>query len=298
MPFTKYTRAETEYASDETIIPAEVWSGDITLLKDAYDLVQSSSSVVLLETRVDADDGLHKDYIQTIQAEAMLHLTPPSPPLATNATEKEVSDDNYWRLWCAHEHVEWHPDRIIDGGFGYLKSLNDGKCITPGITYGVGSKASRKKFNEFRRHKPMDKHHKIMAVLKECGSHNKKKSMVLNIGCVQRMKSLKLGAIRSRTPTSVGMQGVLSVANGKGVVNETRQTMLWNDVVEQLSVSQSSVKAIRQYIMEHMSDIAKENLESMCKPGHSCKESAKKKFQTLLHTEGVKKNMNETEALP
>lgn len=68
---------------------APVFSGNITLLKHAYD---ASSESILLETRLDADDGLHRDFVQTVQNEA-----------------RHLSVEKSWRIWCVNYNAEWHP---------------------------------------------------------------------------------------------------------------------------------------------------------------------------------------------
>ena len=73
---------------------AAVLTGNITLLENAYD---RSSSSVYLETRLDADDGLHRDFVQTLQLESQLSLMRNDQPV------------DPWRLWCVHATMEYHP---------------------------------------------------------------------------------------------------------------------------------------------------------------------------------------------
>ena len=73
---------------------AAVFTGNITLLENAYG---RSSSSVYLETRLDADDGLHRDFIRTLQHESQLSLM---------GNDHTVDP---WRLWCVHATMEYHP---------------------------------------------------------------------------------------------------------------------------------------------------------------------------------------------
>ena len=84
-----------EYLRDEgggKEMSAQVHSGNATLIEEAF--AKSNEGAILLETRLDADDGLHRDFVNTVQSEAR-HL----------ATDK----DGLWRIWCINYNVEWHP---------------------------------------------------------------------------------------------------------------------------------------------------------------------------------------------
>jgi hypothetical protein len=95
---------------------AKVLSGNITLIEEAF--AKSNQGAIVLETRLDADDGLHRDFVKTVQSEAR-HL----------AAEK----DGLWRIWCINYNVEWHPlDPFPDGEVknrtgdnGYLVMYSD-----------------------------------------------------------------------------------------------------------------------------------------------------------------------------
>lgn len=71
---------------------AQVLSGNITLIQEAFE--KSNKGAILLETRLDADDGLHRDFVKTVQFEAR-HLT--------------VDGSGLWRIWCINYNIEWHP---------------------------------------------------------------------------------------------------------------------------------------------------------------------------------------------
>lgn len=77
---------------------APLWSGNLTLVEEAYK--KSAEGSVLLETRLDADDGLTRDFIKTVQEDATKYLI--------NGNHTEDPND-HWRLWCIHSNIEWHP---------------------------------------------------------------------------------------------------------------------------------------------------------------------------------------------
>ena len=74
---------------------ALIWSGNLTLVKEAYE--RSSAGSVLLESRLDADDGLHHRFIESVQLDARKNL------LNTNQPNEN------WRLFCIDSRIEWHP---------------------------------------------------------------------------------------------------------------------------------------------------------------------------------------------
>ena len=71
---------------------AQILSGNITLVEQAF--MKSNNGGILLETRLDADDGLHRDFVKTVHSEAR-HLA--------------ESGEELWRIWCINYNVEWHP---------------------------------------------------------------------------------------------------------------------------------------------------------------------------------------------
>lgn len=81
-------------------VMSQVLSGNVTLLRESFS--RSQRGAILLETRLDADDGLHRDFVKTVQSEAR-HL----------AEEGE----GLWRIWCINYNIEWHPlDPFPSGG--------------------------------------------------------------------------------------------------------------------------------------------------------------------------------------
>mmetsp|Transcript_12747 Transcript_12747/g.27534 ORF Transcript_12747/g.27534 Transcript_12747/m.27534 type:complete len:440 (+) Transcript_12747:238-1557(+) len=259
-PFENYLMGDKNSA-------AEVWSGNLTLMKDAYERAKQKKGIVL-ETRLDADDGLHHQYIRNLQKEALRHLF-------------FASSDQYWRIWCVHTHVKWYPvsPTTVDDGSGYLKTEVDKGCITPGLTYGVGTLSSRKNVSRYLRHDRIAKNVKDCAKSKE------------GIGCAGRMKSITWGAIRSRTPTSAGMNDVVVGGSGATVSQtvdantpHSSQMELWESALVRFRISKSNVISAQRYLINHRIDIARENLESVCKKGtmEFCKKSAKEKLQAYI----------------
>ena len=100
-------------SKDSEEMTATVFSGNVTLVEEAFG--KSKEGAIFLETRLDADDGLHRDFVKTVQSESR-HLA--------------VEESGLWRIWCINYNVEWHPlNPFLDVGGtnleGYLVVYSD-----------------------------------------------------------------------------------------------------------------------------------------------------------------------------
>ena len=158
------------------VLSNRVFSGDVSLLCRAY---LNEKDKVVLQTRLDADDGLHSMYIDTVQKLAM-----------TRFYSKD--DKPSWLYWCTRRHIEWYTDmQENEGKVEYV--IHEKLCVTPGITvgYNIGTRADSV---------PQYQHDKLYKELvKEggCGDDIHPKDCILLIDGF-------MAAIRTRTPTSAG----------------------------------------------------------------------------------------------
>lgn len=166
-------------AEPKDLLKSPIYTGDLTRLEQAM-LLRTSRPV--LETRLDADDGLHKAYLQYLQTKALRRFLGIGGPTTR------------WLYWCTRRHVEWHaspkppsnttkamtgpedrrfqeepPKHLTDDEEGASNDKNDDRdsdeeeeeeddprkgqlqpiqhsrlCVTPGITvgYNLGVEAS------------------------------------------------------------------------------------------------------------------------------------------------------------
>lgn len=266
----------SDYLGDATVL-----TGNITLLENAYG---RSSSSVYLETRLDADDGLHRDFIRTLQLESQLSLMKNGHPV------------DPWRLWCVHATMEYHPfnpypetdevlaaERLLQNGTqpsGYLVMYSDkGICVTPGLTFGYGGRASRESIGFERL-----RHDQIVKKIKACNKEDDNE-----VQCVSRLRNLVPGAVRARTATSAGMSNVITgnatydktnglksrATNAKLIRQYFAQDHLWNGLNQLFSVRKADASHAKSFITERLALIAKENLAGQCTAGHSCKNRTK-----------------------
>ena len=276
IPFHSFLRADNNTAT--------VWSGNISLAEEAYDM--SAAGAVLLETRLDSDDGIHINFIQMVQEEARKNL------LVDN--NNQTSD--HWRLWCIESRIEWHPlspfpetPEILASNEtfpnGYLVYYSEKGCSTPGLTFGYGAEASRASLGFDRL-----RHDEIAAKIAKCN----KDSDNVEVKCVSRLSDLKPGAIRARTTTSAGMANVITGNDELDKANPLKriskkiyiqqyfqQNKLWYGATHLLRIPNHSVQFARSIIMERMQEIAHDNLSGQCTAGHSCKNGTKIVLQSL-----------------
>ena len=104
----------------EDVLKSPIFSGDIKILCRAY---RVESEKVVLQTRLDADDGLHNEYIEKLQERAVenfgmneIHSVTPS-----------------WLYWCSRRHFQWYSEESVK--YGVVEYIVHEKlCVTPGIT--------------------------------------------------------------------------------------------------------------------------------------------------------------------
>ncbi|CAB9522524.1 expressed unknown protein [Seminavis robusta] len=284
----------------EELEASQVWTRNLGLYQHFQEAAQSR---IVLETRLDADDGLHTYFVEMMQEEAVRYMS----------NDKKHGN---WLVWCMGTHVEWqygtpwesnnlqldstgaitnvterahqNNDLILTTDHDYgslLPGLTRG-CITPGLTKGYGRHVA---FEDI----PEAQHHLLHTRMRPCDDdENAKKRQ----HCLVIWKRLIPCAIRGRTPTSAGMQFVLGpkhtsylspeseAALGLQTVQQLhdKQPMMWNSVTRRFLISKESIARLRVFLTDHLRGIAQDNLEGQCTPGHSCKNSSKVILTELL----------------
>lgn len=100
-----------------------IWAGDLSSATRCLKSKRGENRHVL-ETRLDADDGLHKAFVESIQAKAANHIG---------------TSTSSWRLWCSSTHMEWQcqsawEEESKDGGSLVFKVPF--RCVSAGLTVG------------------------------------------------------------------------------------------------------------------------------------------------------------------
>lgn len=107
------------------------------------------------------------------------------------------------------------------------------------------------------------------------GGHKGEKDENEKVPCVDLVSGF-IGAVRARTATSTGMNDV------KGQIGTQDTDILWDMLEERFGIMVEDAIETKRYFEENMKEIAKENLEGQCRPGHSCKESSQKKLVQII----------------
>jgi hypothetical protein len=255
------------------VIASKLYTGNVTLLLQAH---SARATRAVLETRVDADDGLNVEYIKILQAQA-------SKKLKWTSNQSE-SHRQKWIYWCALRHIDWSPTPPVDGvnqhnELGvFVPNKSPHLCISAGITLGVSIGVEENQVPRFGHYELFQKLRGAREKV-NCGGGIETK-------CLQMVAKPFLGAIRSRTPTSAGMRGILldeetfeKRLNASIGINRTvLKVELWNSFHCRLD----QVVRADLYLKDHMVDIVVDNLRGQCTKGHSCKESTKEVLQNLL----------------
>ncbi len=275
------------------LLESKIYTGDIAKLKAAMALRHERP---VLETRLDADDGLTKSYIEYIQDEALKRFRP---------SDKDVAPK--WLYWCSRRHVEWHSD--TDGSLsneqeanlgnpevGYMNIIQHDKlCVTPGITVGYNTVVDKnKKDIEVPQydHDVLYKNlHESMSCYDDTSDivvrkdDEKDDEVQTTFPCLELIEDFLFCAIRSRTWTSAGMDKIDLPGSDGGFQDKEFTDRLWAIATRTFGVTETNVKDTQKFLIRNKKAIAQENLLGQCSTGHSCKDSAKAKLMDIIGKE-------------
>ena len=231
------------------VLASTIYTGNIQWLQQAH---ENRQRLPILETRLDADDGLHKLYLQYVQVSARKFL-------------KKYQ----WLYWCSRRHVEWYASNTHKDGL--VNPVEHEKmCITPGITVG---------FPVGITEVPQFGHNVLFKEIQAHGGCNITAGK--NMDCIRLVDDLSFVAVRSRTPTSAGMKDTqleTELFNAKAI------NMLWSILERLFYVDRSKARETNAYVQSHLQEIARENLVGQCTTGHSCKNSSVEILQKIIET--------------
>jgi hypothetical protein len=250
-----------------------LWHGTLDILNDYHDASQTRT---VIETGLDADDGLALTFVSTLQQRASL------------------LDSNSWRIWCIRNYTEWHMLSPYKNypikESGYVQSV-DAKslkiCVTPGLSRSMGPDVFNRSDGPTNQLQSIDylgnnffEKHDLIRTLPRCSGHR-------SSSCWQFLTSAGLQdsqAIRSRTPTSAGMKG-LTLSSAKKVLPRSKaktETCLWNATMQSFSLDRNEIRHCRKDILDDLRDIVLDAIRGQCTLGHSCKASSIQRLQELM----------------
>lgn len=312
-----------------SLLEGSIWSGDIDAARDYLESAQQPSSPskkehpasrnsIVIETRLDSDDGLHREYLEYLQHHAR-----------STIGHDHHDHSSPWMVSCAGKYVEWQvmapweedekqrtseeqndketsttKEEDDSSGLGGLVSLQLKGCLSAGLSVAY-----------FPWKDPTDvpvlRNHEFIAdKIRPCRSDKKGKTKIKHkVNCLDFV-ALNPSVLRARTPTSAGMLNVLwknSGSTGQGKSHEIATTsnplykkyesgarkqqkfqeLLWKTTHYFFGLDTHRVRILRQYLLDHMVDIAKDNLQGQCSAGHSCKNSSQVILQSIAASSGT-----------
>jgi hypothetical protein len=252
-----------------------VWYGNLGLLRSYHDAAQRR---IVLETGLDADDGLALDYIDQLQ----------SSTLALIREQRRRKKKKWWKLFCIQQSTQWQY-------YGpYLNSLygqvieQTGKprlCQTPGLTRvttpafnswidTVGGKVENGTKGAF----PLlrQRGHKFFVDHAYINLNVQRKLKVEHAYGFTYLYSNRSQAVRARSPTSAGMRNVNPLLHGEADRGMTREEAeSWVRSVEVFGLNLRSIRRSRDAIEARLSDVLTDAISGQCQSaGHSCKNSS------------------------
>lgn len=286
-------------AEGHDLLASQIYSGNRTKLLQAIALRQDRP---VLETRLDADDGLHYKFLEYMQWVAKRRFLGNEAPQDDDKDDDERRKDKgadifmstpKWLYWCTRRHVEWRPgplggsEKGMGSSPGILNPVEHSKlCITPGITvgYNVGASASQVPSES---HDLLYKHLVNSTACYDSSIKVPAQSSDKPL-CLELVDDLIFGAIRSRTWTSAGMQDVAAPDfHIPDTVQSELTEKLWLFLQERFQMKREDAQQARQYLYENQAQIAYENLMGQCTSHHSCKQQAKESLEKYVKDAGA-----------
>jgi hypothetical protein len=223
-----------------------IWSGTIQAAKD-YLLTNSTGTRIILETRLDSDDGLHTEYLEQLQHQARDTLQKAITTTTTATTTKDSTTGTgtgtgTWRMWCANKYLEWQYMAPWDLKHSHAKHKNDKEkrneqahsmdgsgsselgalivsrfwgCLSAGITLAyrlppsTEPQPSMKEYTDIEL-PSLQRHEKLAKTIPHCEEESNKPQQHHHSPSTNCLTIIKLhpSVVRARTPTSAGMLNI------------------------------------------------------------------------------------------
>ena len=271
------------------LLQSNIYTGNTTLLTQALALRNERP---VLETRLDADDGLHRLFVEFIQQVALKRFQNHSHHHSKNSITPK------WLYWCSRRHLEWHAESNHNHETEFVGALvpiqHEKLCITPGMTvgYNVGTMQAPLVPHDLL-YKQL--HHSHECYSAEHGSSessgalkNVNSTKPPNSSCLEFVDELLFVAIRSRTLTSAGMRNIDASQYGKQAAKSVQQMerKLWEVLEDRFEIGDAHLlNQTQSYLQDYSVQIAQDNLKGQCTSGHSCKEQAKQDLEKIIQNQ-------------
>lgn len=270
---------------------------------------------VVLETRLDADDGLPFSYLETIQQKAWMEWGNDKPITSTSKNNTPDNDNRTaanWLYWCVTNALNWYPTVIMmknatsgsdsssqdekelsllkehiqatkDAGLLYF-SYDPTICYSPGLTVGLPVRATY--YPRFDHYNMLWQGNRV-----HCMSTDE-----VQKNCIQPLPP-SIYAIRSRSPTSAGFKDLINISVSttwtapsirKSTDQRERLISLnvngWDLVRQQYNISQNRAHETNLFLHQNLLLILQDNWIGQCSSGHSCKHKTKEELGYMIQS--------------
>ncbi|KAL7545076.1 hypothetical protein ACHAWF_008436 [Thalassiosira exigua] len=242
-----------------------------------------------------------------------------------DAQEETLVDNAFtppqWTYWCAGHNIAWYlsDDPRRRNGTVY-PVVHENYCVTPGITVAL-----RASFDPLKV--PQLDHDRTVSYLRLAGGEFCNRTGVSwfepedgdeeteqqdDGTCFHMVDNVGFAAVRSRTPSSAGMKGVVPDLNQRTMIEHMPELtdMMWTIMKDgeksrvctlaildakdvrpnfgsvasstEFAISNGNLIATNEYFSKHIYDISEENARGQCTIGHSCKASSKDLLQQYV----------------
>lgn len=221
---------------------SNVISGDIQALINAH---EEAPNKILIETNLDADDGLASYVLQDIRDDTMRRLE--------DVSKQYLSVRKHgWVVTCYHQFIGWYPDEVNAGdpipedtsGGLRIDFRHDKFCPTPALTIASVPQAN---YTEV----PFTQHNELLRKVPKCKTEQDSQ-------CIHGVGEIP-ASVRARTPSSAGMDNIGEKIGHKG--SEVQH--LWSYLDHLFGINKDQVARTGRYFLENSKAIAKENLEGL-----------------------------------
>ena len=231
------TPTQIEKLNNQTI-HQYIKTGDMDLLfHELFDVHRP----VLIETRLDADDGLNSRTLSEIQRVVLEDLP---------------ENINGWQIICSRIHYEWRNNDITgpigrNMSSGKIRLVREQICVTPGYTLVRHRPPGSIDFPTW----PRNGHNLIVLEWPECSNDPRNET---SYNCWKKLGTFP-SAIRSRTITSAGMSRIAPPSNLDKYDNQTR--LFWDLVERDFGIFESKAISTSEYLQRNLPYIVEDNLK-------------------------------------
>lgn len=251
------------------ITPDTLFYGDMDLIRSFH---ESTAGRTVVETNLDADDGLGLTFVERAQKLAL-------------STFERIHDGSGWMNLCVGRHFEWQFYAPWDKKTekGSLRAGSTHICVTPGLSWATQANAQPRFITG---------HHLVKKQTPSCEESNEP-----FLGCWAEIPvpdpDTDVMAIRARTPTSTGMNSVVLSDAGWDQTAFKLDKQAWPLLQPSFAITETSVRVAHKHLSDHLKELVAENLAGQCTKDHSCSEAIKKQLKSIFFTSGKWENKHD-----